>query len=133
MHFPKYTIHTKIQGFSLSELLVVIVIIAVLASISLPNIFNSTQTAQSAVGLRNAQSVAASYNIMVEAYREAFRSNPPYNSVEEAIVAMGEGITITNSHLGIPLEFSVPGVNVENTATNALEFVDGRLRYSPPE
>jgi type IV pilus assembly protein PilA len=132
MQLAKKIRFSQISGFSLSELLVVIVVLAIIATIALPNIFDSTATARATVGLRNAQSVAASYNIMAEAYREAFRRDPPYLTVEEAIAAIGNGITITNSHLGIPLEFSVPGVNVENTATNALELVGGRLRYNPP-
>jgi prepilin-type N-terminal cleavage/methylation domain-containing protein len=119
-------------AFSLVELLVVVVVISIIATIALPNILNSSSAARSTVGLRNAQSVATSYNIMAEAYREAFRADPPFTTVEEAIEAIGEGIIITNSHLGIPLEFSVPGVSVDNTATNALELVGGRLRYNPP-
>jgi type IV pilus assembly protein PilA len=119
------------SGFSLVELLVVIAVIAIIAAIAIPNIANITQSADAATKLRNAQTLASTYNNYAEAFYAQSNAYPSTSTVPAAIAAMEGGQTVINTRLGTTNVFRVPGITVTNTATNKLTFTNNQLVYDP--
>ena len=119
------------SAFSLVELLVVIAVIAVIAAIAIPNIANITQSADQATKLRNAQSLAMTYNNYAEAYYAVNNAYPTTADVAAAVALMGNGTSVTNNRLGVTNSFRLPGITTDNTATNKLTLTGSQLVFSP--
>jgi prepilin-type N-terminal cleavage/methylation domain-containing protein len=121
------------SAFSLVELLVVIAVIAVIAAIAIPNIANITQSADAATKLRNAQSLAMTYNNYAEAFYAVNNAYPNAGSltVDLAITDMSTGQEVANSRLGVTNSFRLPGITTTNTATNKLFATNNQLVFTP--
>jgi len=115
------------HAFSLVELLVVIAVIAVIASIAVPAIAGITDSAGASKNLRNAQSIATTYNAAIAA-------GMPTNAASDVTQAVAIMIAGTNFDVGNTEHyFSVDGLS-EAEATNAISFLgfqNGTIRYSP--
>jgi prepilin-type N-terminal cleavage/methylation domain-containing protein len=119
------------SAFSLVELLVVIAVIAVIAAIAIPNIANITQSASEATKLRNAQTLAMTWNNYVEAYAAVNNSNPTAADVAAAMTTMNTGADVFNTRLGVTNSFRLAGLTTTNTAVSKLTMSNGRLAYDP--
>ncbi|TSA35719.1 MAG: prepilin-type N-terminal cleavage/methylation domain-containing protein [Verrucomicrobiaceae bacterium] len=119
------------SAFSLVELLVVIAVIAVIAAIAIPNIANITQSADAATKLRNAQSLAMTYNNYAEAYYAVSNAYPTTADVPAAITAMAAGATVVNNRLNVTNSFRLPGITTDNVATNKLSLSNNQLVFTP--
>ena len=115
------------NAFSLVELLVVIAVIAVIASIAIPAIAGITNSAAASKNLRNAQSIASTYNAAIAA-------GMPTNVASDVPGAVAVIMAGTNFNEGNTTHyFSVDGLS-EGEATNAISFLgfqNGTVRYSP--
>lgn len=99
-----------LSAFSLVELLVTISVIAIIAAIALPAISNITQAADSSKTIRNAQTVAATFNAAIAAGMPISAASTP----EEAIDVITAGTNIT---FGMTSAFfSVDGLTEEEQA-----------------
>ncbi len=117
-------------GFSLAELLVVIAVIAIIGAIALPSIVNVTRSADQATKLRNAQNIAATYNLYAEAYY-AVNLSYPSHTLASAIGLMANGTYVTNSRLNVTNFFRLPGIVTGEIATNKLVFSGSQLVFDP--
>jgi type IV pilus assembly protein PilA len=117
-----------VSGFSLLELLVVIAVIAIIAAIAIPNIAQVTHSAQTAKNLRNAQTLAGTYNAAIAAGLATNAATDVATAVE--LISAGTNILVGNTvH-----SFSVDGISEEDRvqAQTYLSFSNGRLVYSGP-
>jgi len=115
------------QAFSLAELLVVIAVIAIIAAVVVPAIAGITSSAGASKNLRNAQSIATTYNAAIAA-------GMPTNVASDVPGAVAVIMAGTNFNVGNTTHyFSVDGLS-EGEATNAISFLgfqNGTVRYSP--
>jgi type IV pilus assembly protein PilA len=110
------------QGFSLVELLVVISVIAIIASVALPNLFNITRAAEDVSARRSAQHISSVYNSAVAA--GAFTPGDFPVSLEELIAILRVGV---NGGTRFPnLFFSLDGMDAVD-----LDRIDDFLEYDP--
>jgi|GEM_PF-1738408 len=121
------------SAFSLVELLVVIAVIAVIAAIAIPNIANITQSADKATQLRNAQSLAMTYNNYAEAYYAQSNAYPRAGTLTVALALsdMAAGQSVPNNRLGVTNSFRLSGITTANTATNKLDVSNNQLVFTP--
>jgi len=117
-------------GFSLAELLVVISVIAIIGGVALPSIVNVTRSADQATKLRNAQNIAATYNLYAEAFY-AVNNAYPSNTLEAAIGLMANGTSVTNNRLNVTNFFRLPGIVTTEIATNKLTLVGNQIVFDP--
>lgn len=125
------TLNKSGSGFSLVELLVVIAVIAIIAAIAIPNIANITQSADQATKVRNAQTLASTYNNFAEAYYSVNNAYPSYADVPTIISNMAAGQTVVNTRLNTTNLFRVPGITTANVATNKLTLTNNQLIFNP--
>ena len=85
---PKSTHHARATGFSLVELISVLAIIAVIASLILPHIADANEAAKKSVARRNAQNLASIFTS-----GQAAGVNWEANSVEAAVANVFAGKT----------------------------------------
>ncbi len=118
---------TTIKAFSLAELLVVIAVIAIIAAIAVPAIAGITDSASASKSLRNAQSIAMTYNAAIAA-------GMPTNVASDIAGAIAVIRSGTNFNVGNTMHyFSVDGLS-DGEATNAIGFLslqDGTIKYDP--
>jgi len=117
----------------LVELLVVIAVIAVIAAIAIPNIANITQSADQATKLRNAQSLAMTYNNYAEAYYAVSNAYPSTADKTAALNSMASGQSVVNTRLGVTNSFRLPGITTNNTDLTKLLLTNNQLVFTPSQ
>jgi len=115
----------------LVELLVVIAVIAVIAAIAIPNIANITQSADQATKLRNAQSLAMTYNNYAEAFYAVSNAYPRAGTLTPALAIsdMAAGQEVINPRLQVTNSFRLPGISTANVATNKLSVSNNQIVF----
>lgn len=117
----------KTSAFSLIEVLVVIAIIGILSAIALPFISNVSQAADNTRIVRNAQTLASTYNSAIAAGVPMTAAS----DLDSAVVIITAGTNVSIN--GNVQSFSVNGLTTEeiDKAKLLLSFSNGLIAYNP--
>lgn len=123
MRYPiKRTKLATVNGFSLTELLVVLVVVGALLSIAVPNVPYVLGYASDASAQRNAQNLVNVYSAAVAA--GAFREEGYPEDLPALVESLAEGVWGENQFAGT--EFTLSGID-PNSVDSISRFVD----YAP--